>query len=1033
MNERIIKELCGTVSFKRGEAYFRSGKVEIEEVDEDLCGIVKGAEDFNVLIRTDATGKILPSCSCPTLGDFSKSCQHVAAVLFALQERERISQAGKADDLIALFQRKPARNARHQFYFENRELLDVQVILEVCQVASGERLLIVRLVVADVEVDCVRSFVDSVRAGEVYKDIFDPDRHCFTRELDGVLSFFGRIGRDSSGDVVVPPSVWLELRQLLAELPDDAVYVQIHGVKWQLRIVDGTLPIQFVLDVEKGVHRLAMNGNDGMVFLHSYKSVVMEGALYTLSDAQFERLTELYSMLSKTTTNSIVIGTEQLPVFLNKVVPQLKEIGRVVVEQRVLTSLQKTPLVAKLYLDRLRGRLLAGLEFHYEHVVIDPFSDVPQTVGQMIVRDVEQEQVIMQLLEESGFTKTDGGYFLQNEELEYEFLYHRLSHLQSLVQVFATTAVRNRLAKKDQFPKIAVRVRKERTNWLEFQFQMDGISDEHVKGILQALEVKQKYYRLPNESLLSLETKEMEEIRRFLLAGPVQDDEYDTTLAMPLIESLRFLDVVEESDVFSPEQSFQHFVKELMEPEKLAFKVPAELEGILRDYQVQGFKWMKQLAHYGFGGVLADDMGLGKTLQSIAFIVSELHTIRENGEPVFIVCPSAVTYNWLHELSSFAPEIRAVIVDGAVSERRELLRDVSSVDVVITSYPLLRRDVMLYEKLTFHTVFFDEAQAFKNPMTQTARAVKKIRASNRFGLTGTPVENNQEELWALYYVVFPQLFQGLRAYSELRRSAIARRVRPFLLRRMKSDVLAELPNKNESVVTSELLPAQKELYAAVLAKLRVDTFKHLDQETFRKNKIWILAGLTRLRQICCHPGLFVDGYTGSSAKFEQLLEMLEESRLSGRRVLVFSQFTRMLELIGRELVKREQPYFYLDGHTSSEERVTLCQRFNEGERDVFLISLKAGGTGLNLTGADTVILYDLWWNPAVEEQAADRAYRMGQQQDVEVVKLIARGTIEEKMNELQEKKRRLIWQLIDGDVADGGVLTEKDIREILMI
>jgi SNF2 family DNA or RNA helicase len=250
---------------------------------------------------------------------------------------------------------------------------------------------------------------------------------------------------------------------------------------------------------------------------------------------------------------------------------------------------------------------------------------------------------------------------------------------------------------------------------------------------------------------------------------------------------------------------------------------------------------------------------------------------------------------------------------------------------------------------------------------------------------------------------------------------------------MKEEVLSELPEKIESLESVELLPEQKKLYAGYLAKLRHDTLKHLDKETIRKNRIRILAGLTRLRQICCHPGLFVDGYHGGSAKFQQLMQILEESRLSGRRVLIFSQFTKMLEMIGRELTGKGLPFFYLDGQTPTEERVKICERFNGGERDLFLISLKAGGTGLNLMGADTVILYDTWWNPAVEEQAADRAHRMGQQNPVQVIKLVARGTIEEKMNELQEKKRNLIEQVIDSDEKMNAMLTEEDIREILMI
>jgi SNF2 family DNA or RNA helicase len=426
-------------------------------------------------------------------------------------------------------------------------------------------------------------------------------------------------------------------------------------------------------------------------------------------------------------------------------------------------------------------------------------------------------------------------------------------------------------------------------------------------------------------------------------------------------------------------------------------------------------------------------MGLGKTIQSISFIVSVLPEISKHKQPALVVCPSSLTYNWLNEIRKFAPQLKAVVIDGTKDERSKLLKEKTDVNVMIISYPLLRREISWFEKQFFHTVFFDEAQAFKNPLTQTARAVKKLQANHRFALTGTPVENSVEELWSIFHVVFPELFLGLKEYSKLSRKNIARRIRPFLLRRLKEDVLAELPEKMESLESVELLPEQKKLYAAYLAKLRHDTLKHLDKDTIRKNRIRILAGLTRLRQICCHPGLFVDGYKGNSAKFEQLLQIIEESKLTGRRVLIFSQFTKMLDLIGRALTTKSMPFFYLDGQTPSEERVVICDRFNHGERDLFLISLKAGGTGLNLMSADTVILYDTWWNPAVEEQAADRAHRMGQKNVVQVIKLVARGTIEEKMNELQDKKRHLIEEIIDSDEKVMSTLTEEDIREILMI
>ncbi|WP_331436819.1 DEAD/DEAH box helicase [Gordoniibacillus kamchatkensis] len=343
------------------------------------------------------------------------------------------------------------------------------------------------------------------------------------------------------------------------------------------------------------------------------------------------------------------------------------------------------------------------------------------------------------------------------------------------------------------------------------------------------------------------------------------------------------------------------------------------------------------------------------------------------------------------------------------------------------------RDADLYGQQSFHTLFLDEAQAFKNHATQTAKAVKSIRAPFRFALTGTPVENRLEELWSIFDAVFPSLFQNRKAFNNLTQSEVAKRSRPFMLRRSKRDVLQDLPDKMEWLKPSELHPDQKKLYAAYLAKLQQETLKHLSVDGYHKSRIKILAGLTRLRQICCHPALFVEGYKGSSAKLEQLLDIVEECRANGKRMLIFSQFTEMLGLIGKELRYLGIPYFYLDGSTPTRERVELCSRFNDGEMDVFLISLKAGGTGLNLTGADTVILYDLWWNPAVEQQAADRAHRIGQKNVVQVIRLVAKGTMEEKMYELQQTKKHLIEEVVGSDREDVASLTEQDIREILMI
>jgi SNF2 family DNA or RNA helicase len=1061
IKHKLIKEMCGTVSFKRGDAFYRTNKVLLTEYRSNKCkAIVKGAEDFHVTIEKNRQGKLETTCSCPSLANFDKECQHVAAVLIAIHEQQNqeplafdeiqtSTNEKLTNDFMTLFTNRPLRSSGHQLHFEKREVLNVRFTCKPVKVSNEQVLIGLEIGIEKMGVHDIRRFLEDIKQGKPStiseQFLYDPNLHCFLYEVDTLLHQLIKVTEDekvyievnSLDDLetreilLIPPSSWKVLVPLFSKCP--AVYLENNGYTYEgLQIEEEPPPLHFSFEEgEESDYQLTIQGFNRMIILKSYPIVLCDGRLYQISEQDCDRLFELKNMLVNPGANHIPIPKEQTQFFLKKIVPSLKKIGVVHMSQDISKEFMKTPLVAKLYLDRLRNKLLAGLEFHYENTIIQPLENRDIPTGPMVIRDIEKEDEILRIMDDSGLSKTEGGYYLHNEELEYEFLYHIVPKLQPHCQIYATTAIRNRILPKSEHPKIRVKIKKERTNWLEFKFEMKGIADQEIREILGALEEKRKYYRLKNGSLLSLETREMEEIQRFLKAVPIQDDDFEATLNMPMLEALPILDSFDDNEIYIAEESFRQFLDSIRNPSNLRIEVPHHLDTILRDYQKQGFKWLKTLASYGFGGVLADDMGLGKTVQSIAFIVSELQMIRDNKHPVLIVCPSSLTYNWLHEILKFAPELQAIVIDGNKAERRALQQESEGMDVLITSYPLLRRDSKWYESINFHTVFFDEAQAFKNPVTQTARAVKKLKADHRFGLTGTPVENSIEELWSIYYVVFPQLFKGLKEYSHLSRKDIARKVRPFLLRRVKEDVLAELPEKVEILESSELLPEQKKLYAAYLAKLRHDTLKHLDKDTIRKNRIRILAGITRLRQICCHPALFVDGYKGSSAKFEQLLQIIEESKLSGRRVLIFSQFTKMLGLIGRELSSRGHTFFYLDGQTPTDERVELCQRFNVGEQELFLISLKAGGTGLNLTGADTVILYDLWWNPAVEEQAADRAHRIGQKKVVQVIKLFARGTIEEKMNELQEKKRDLISDIIDSE--EKTTLTEEDIRELLMI
>ncbi|MGM0921402.1 MAG: SNF2 helicase associated domain-containing protein [Bacillota bacterium] len=1069
LNEKIIKEICGTVSFKKGDSFNRSNNVTFENYCPDGCkATVTGKEDFHVLIEKDESGGLRTKCSCPTLASYKNDCQHIAAVLLSIYKHQRqgtipIGSGAENSDsstsqaltegLLTLFNDQPKRSTGHQLHFEKRQVLDAEFICKPVNLGKGRYMFGIEVKIDQIIVRNIRDFLEHVRKGLSsslsISFIYDPSLHCFQNEADAVIQQLIQVIHDEkayidemsekSDDVcgkhilLIPPSSWDRLFPLLEKTAMVKVMYASNNYEG-LRLSNEPLPLQFQFaEGEDKGYLLKIRGLNRMVIMNSYRSVLVEGKLKQMKMEDCNRLSELKQMLDATVANQIPIPQEQIDFFMKKVVPGLKRLGEVQLSEAISKQFMKTPIVAKLYLDRVKNRLLAGLEFHYENIIINPLENKDLPAGSKLIRDVEKEDAILKLMEDSLFAKTDGGYFLHNEELEYEFLYHMVPKLQKLAQIYATTAVRNRLFKGNSRPQVRVKINKERTNWLEFKFEMDNIPEKQIREVLLALEEKRKYFRLQNGSLLSLETREFEEINRFLSELPAQNEELESGLNVPIVRGIQLLDSISDRSLLKLEVSFRQFLENIRNPDSLEYEVPKRLEPILRDYQKRGFKWMKTLASYRFGGILADDMGLGKTLQSIAFILSELPDIRKKKLPVLIVSPSSLTYNWLSEISKFAPEVQAIVVDGTKTERFKIQKDLMDKDAVIISYPLLRRDIKWLEKHAFHTVFFDEAQAFKNPMTQTARSVKRIQAAYRFALTGTPVENSLQELWSIFHVVFPELFMGLKEYSNLSRKTIARRIRPFLLRRLKEDVLPELPEKIESMESAELLPDQKKLYAAYLAKLRHDTLKHLDKDTFRKNRIKILAGLTRLRQICCHPALFVEGYKGKSAKFEQLMQIVEESKLSGRRVLIFSQFTKMLELIGRDLAIQGHSYFYLDGQTPSEERVEICRRFNAGEHDLFLISLKAGGTGLNLTGADTVILYDIWWNPAVEEQAADRAHRMGQTNSVQVIKLVARGTIEEKMNELQEKKKHLIEEITDSEEKVPSSLTEEDIREILMV
>lgn len=435
----------------------------------------------------------------------------------------------------------------------------------------------------------------------------------------------------------------------------------------------------------------------------------------------------------------------------------------------------------------------------------------------------------------------------------------------------------------------------------------------------------------------------------------------------------------------------------------------------------------------------------GKTLQMLAVVLSYVNEKGEDAKPSLVVCPSSVTLNWLGEANKFTPTLKAYVISGNATERKRRIDSIENYDLVITSYDSLKRDIDLYteKNYEFKYMIADEAQYIKNDNTQNAKAIKQIVAQTRFASTGTPIENSLSELWSIYDYIMPGYLFKYRKFKELyelpivkdnnqeKMEQLKKMIEPFILRRIKKDVLTELPDKTVTVLYNEMQEEQQKIYLSYLASAKKEVAEEIEQNGFANSQIKILALLMRLRQICCHPGLFLQNYEGESSKLIQCMEVIEDAVESGHKILLFSGYTSMFEMIEKELKKKEISYLKLTGQTKVAERINLVENFNQNENiKVFLISLKAGGTGLNLTGADMVVHYDPWWNLSAENQATDRTYRIGQKHNVQVYKLITKNSIEEKIYELQQKKAKLADNMLSTQNTFINQLSKEDIMEL---
>ena len=762
--------------------------------------------------------------------------------------------------------------------------------------------------------------------------------------------------------------------------------------------------------------------------------------IYRASREEKEDLLVFYENIDTYGGQKMTLTSEELPVFCREVLPVLRKHFQLEQENFEPALYLPPKPEFEIYLDSPQKDFIScKLLAVYGENKYNVYANVSGRAMRDEAAEIRTGQLVadfFQAYDESSHTMV----LSANEDQLYEFLTASLEKLRQLGTVYVSDALHT--MRVSAAPRATVGISLS-GDLLEFSVQSEELSADQLAEILSRYDRRKKYFRLKDGMFVSMEGSDLETLAGIRETLQLTEKELISgTALLPKFRAL-YLDSELKENIglhAVKDKNFKSLIRSMKTIEDNDYELPASLKDTLREYQKQGFLWIKTLKNNGFGGILADEMGLGKTLQVIAFLLSE----KEEGEEreSLIVCPASLVYNWKAELERFAPALPAVMVIGSVAERKALLEQEQPGRILITSYDLLKRDSAFYETRRFATQVIDEAQYIKNHGTHAAKASKAVKAGFKLALTGTPIENRLSELWSIFDYLMPGFLYGYQRFREELEIPIVQKndedvtnrlrkmISPFILRRLKKDVLKDLPDKLEENLVTKLTGEQWQLYTAHVQRIRM-MLEQKTEEEFNAGKLQILAELTKLRQLCCDPALLLEGYKGDAAKLELCMDILKNAMDGGHKILLFSQFTTMLSRIQDRLKAEEIPYYSLTGATPKEQRARMVESFNRDDTPVFCISLKAGGTGLNLTAADIVIHYDPWWNVSVQNQATDRAHRIGQKNVVSVYKLIAKNTIEENIVKLQEKKSALAEEMLGGEELKSASFTKEELLELL--
>lgn len=1003
MMDSVLK-LSSSISKNNGITLFKKGLVskvvskKINDTYHIYGRVLENKDEYSTHLKFDSNNKIIDTkCTCNQFEENSKEmknyiCSHLVATMYRFY--------------YAILNNKEKENNNEEKNEINKKILKLDFKIKQVKVNKNE----------GYHLELRAGEENTVAVEALGKFLFD-ESNKFNKNDTLIIDFLKAKFKENKSRIIDGRSFLIyknELKSFLKLIDNNKNIILTYDyMNYNSIIYTEDMPLIFTLK-KKGEALILKPQKKSTIPIDDKKDVwIYDKKIYLPTEKQlkyykaiYDKLVQKDSLIYKNTENN-----------LKKLLFILGEISKdIIIDETVKSEINKvnTP---RFHIEKEDENIYCSVDINY----------VNSLNG---LKDNRAKEKIEMELEKYKFIKhKDKFIFIGNDEDKYILLSEGINHLNKIgIVTLSNEFGEIKLIKsKNILSEI-----QEIEDYYKFDYKIDGVDYSEISEIMERIKKGSSFYKTKENNFLDLKDMEVVEFFKTIEELNLFNNVYKEEIYVDKFNLLHLENKIKNKRIpfITGEEKINDLLNNLKNKEE-NYDVPKDLNAKLREYQIKGYNWLKTIENLGFGGILADDMGLGKTIQTITLLLSN------KNKKSLIITPTSVVYNWKNEFEKFADTLKVGVIHGSINERNKVKDNYKEYDVLLTTYGTLRSDFDWYEDKRFDFCIIDEAQNIKNKKSKITELVKSIKSNCKLALTGTPIENNLLELWSIFDFIMPGYLyneerfkgkflngddEGLKELKEL--------ISPFILRRLKEEVLDELPDKIEKEYLIPMTFSQKQIYNSYMKEVKK---KFKENKKIKDNKIVILSYLTKLRQLCLDPSLLIDDFKEESAKIKAVKEIIKETIESNKKIIIFSQFTSVLKKIGNKLEEEDINYLYLDGSIKAKERINLVNEFNNRDKNIFLISLKAGGVGLNLTSASVVVHFDPWWNPAVQDQATDRAHRLGQKNIVEVIKLISKDTIEEKIIKLQEEKKELISKIIDGDTLSGETLNTITEEELLKL